>query len=38
MLQFLAILNDPLLGKYTCDEIDFLDIDRDTSGLLTLKI
>ena len=38
LMLFLAILNDPLLKKYVCDQTDFLDIERDTWGLLTLKI
>ena len=37
-LRFVAILNEPYLKKYKSDEIDFLDIERDTWGLLTLEI
>ena len=37
-LRFLTILNEPILKKYMCDQNDFLDTERDTWGLLTLKI
>ena len=37
-LRFLTILNEPILKKYMCEQNDFLDTERDTWGLLTLKI